>query len=497
MQKIDILKNVKFGERIAEDEIEYLSNYFVTTEDWRRLFENEIDIIYGAKGSGKSALYAILDSKYEELFDRNIILTPAENPRGNTVFEGLTANPPTSEIEFVRLWKLYLLVITVSVFDDWGVKNKKFDDIKNILEDSNLIPVQKGLKSILKVCRDYLKQIITIESVQPGIDLNEVTGLPTNVNLKVSFREPSMNEQKTGIRSIESLYDILENALKEANYSLWIAVDRLDVAFAENTELEANALRALFKVYRDLSPYPHIKLKIFLRDDIWRRITTDGFREASHITKSLTITWNRETLVNLIIRRILSNDIIIKEYSVDVDKVLSDYTAQELLFYRLFPEQIDIGDRKPKTIEWILGRVKDGKGIIAPREIIHLFNESKQEQIKRLEVAQNDLEHEWLIGRISFKRALDKVSKIRLEQTIYAEYPAQKEFIQKLEGNKTQQSIETLSEIWSIDSDQTKKIAKELVEIGFFEERIESKHPFWVPFLYRNELKMIQGRAEI
>lgn len=497
MEKIEILKNIKFGERIAEEEVENLAKYFVTTEDWRRLFENEIDVIYGTKGAGKSALYAILDSKREELFDRNILLTTAENPRGTTVFEGLKSNPPTTEVEFVRLWKLYLLIITVSEFDEWGLSNKKFTEIKNLLQGSNLIPYQKGLKLILKVCRDYIRQFINIESIQPGVDLNEATGLPSNVNLKVSFREPSIGEQKSGIRSIEYLFNLLEKALKEENFSLWIAIDRLDVAFSENIELETNALRALFKVYRDLAPYSQIKIKIFLRDDIWKRITEEGFREASHITKTLTITWNKETLVNLIMRRILSNDVVVREYEINVDKVFNYYSTQESLFYRFFPEQIDVGDKKPKTIEWILGRVRDGKGIIAPREVIHLLNESKQEQIRRMEIGQNDLENEWLIGRTAFKSALDQVSKVRLEQTIYAEYPTLKEYIQKLEGEKTEQNLETLSKIWNVENEEAKKITKRLVDIGIFEEKGDNRNPrYWVPFLYRNELKMIQGSAD-
>ncbi|MCB0540694.1 MAG: hypothetical protein KDE33_24470, partial [Bacteroidetes bacterium] len=275
MDKVELIKSIKFGHRIAEDEAEQLAKYFVSTEDWRRLFENEIDIIYGTKGAGKSALYAILDSKKMELFDKTVLLATAENPRGNTVFEGLTSSPPTSEIEFIRLWKLYFLIITVSVFKEWGVDkdNKKFLEIKNILEAANLIPVQKGLKSILKACRDYIKHIANIESLQPGVDLNEATGLPSGVSLKVSFRETSVNEQKNGIWSLESLYDLLEESLNEIGFSLWIAVDRLDVAFSESIDLETNALRALFKVYRDLAIYSQIKIKIFLRDDIWRRIT--------------------------------------------------------------------------------------------------------------------------------------------------------------------------------------------------------------------------------
>ena len=473
MDKIDLLKSLKFGHRIAEDESEELSKYFVSTEDWRRLFENEIDIIYGTKGAGKSALYAILDSKKIELFDKNIFLATAENPRGNTVFEGLTSSPPTTEIEFVRLWKLYFLIITVSVFKEWGVNkdNKKFLKIENILEEANLIPIQKGLKSILKTCRDYIKNIANIESLQPGVDLNEATGLPSGVSLKVSFRETSVNEQKSGIWSLESLYELLEESLKEIGFSLWIAVDRLDVAFAENIELETNALRALFKVYRDLAPYSQVKLKIFLRDDIWRRITEQGFREASHITKTLTISWSKTSLLNLIIRRLLNNDILVDEYQLNKDEILNNYELQVNLFYKFFPEQIDVGDKKPKTIDWIIGRVKDGNNIVAPREIIHLLNESQQEQIGRLQIGQDDLDEDWLIGRNAFKSALDIVSKVRLEQTIYAEFPDLKDYIQKLEGQKAEQQINTLSKIWNIDLELTTKISKKLSAIGFFEEK--------------------------
>lgn len=430
------------------------------------------------------------------MFNKNILLTTAENPKGETVFKDLSIDPPTSETEFVNIWKLYFLIITVRTYDEWGIENEYFESIKQILQDSNLIPKQKGLKATLKACRDYIKQMLRIESLQPGVELNEVTGLPSGVTFKVSFREPSDKETESGINSINALYEILEKALKKSEYTIWIAVDRLDVAFSENIELETNALKALFRVYRDLSPFEHLKLKIFLRDDIWRRITEEGFREASHITRTLTIEWNRETLINLIIRRLLNNEHIVKEYDLNVEEILADFKLQEETFYKFFPQQIDVGLNRPRTVEWILGRVKDGKGIVAPREIIHLFNEAVIEQLKKIQIGQNDLENDNLIGRNAFKSALETVSKVRLEQTIYAEYPALKGYIQKLEGEKTEQRLETLSEIWKVDLTECKSVIKRLVDIGFFEEKGDKDNlRYWVPFIYRNELKMIQGSA--
>lgn len=388
METLSLLQKLEFGERIAEEEVDTLTRYFVSTEDWRQLFTNQIDVIYGAKGSGKSALYSILDSKKQELFEENILLTTAENPRGNTVFEGLNVDPPTSEVEFVRLWKLYFLVITVTEFNSWGVDSEKFKELKDILIEAKLLPTQKGLKAILRACRDYIKKVMNFEAVEPKIGLNEASGMPNSLSLKVSFKEPDHNELKEGIRSVDYIYQLLQEALSDEGFSLWIAVDRLDVAFSENLDLETNALKALFKVYRDLSSYSNLRIKIFLRDDIWRRITEEGFREASHITKTTTISWNRETIVNLIMRRLLSNEFLLELYQIDRVQVLDNYPDQERLFYRFFPQQIDVGDKRPPTIEWILSRVKDGKGVIAPREIIHLFNEGKVEQIKRIQVGQ-------------------------------------------------------------------------------------------------------------
>lgn len=107
------------------------------------------------------------------------------------------------------------------------------------------------------------------------------------------------------------------------------------------------------------------------------------------------------------------------------------------------------------------------------------------------------MEKDWIIGRKAFKSALDVVSKVRLEQTIYAEYPEIKSFIQKLQREKTEQRINTLAKIWEVNEKEASEIAKKLSEIGFFEERgSNTDRRYWIPFIYRNELNLIQGTAE-
>ncbi len=53
MNKRDVLLASTFGKTIAEDEERDLASYFVETDQWRRIFAGEIDVVYGPKGSGK------------------------------------------------------------------------------------------------------------------------------------------------------------------------------------------------------------------------------------------------------------------------------------------------------------------------------------------------------------------------------------------------------------------------------------------------------------
>src|ERR1700732_2227206 len=123
MDKRAILRSIAFGHRVAEDETDVLSTYFVETDHWQRLYRGDIDIVYGPKGSGKSALYSLLLSKNTNLFDRNILLVAGENPRGATAFRGLVTDPPASEREFIGLWKLYIASLIHSTLAEFGIRN--------------------------------------------------------------------------------------------------------------------------------------------------------------------------------------------------------------------------------------------------------------------------------------------------------------------------------------------------------------------------------------
>ena len=498
--KHDILQTVSFGQRIAEDEIDDLASYFVETDQWKRIYSGEVDVVYGPKGSGKSAIYSLLMERTNDLFDRGIIAAAAENPRGTPAFRDLVAEPPASEAEFVALWKLYLLCLIAQAFRDYGVGGDDAEALTRPLVEARLIEREKGktLQALLRGVQEYARRLLQAESVEGGLTLDPTTGIPNGVSGKITLREPTITEVESGLVSVDTLLGHANSALAEAEFALWLVLDRLDVAFAETEELEKNALRALFRVYLDLAAHDRLSLKIFLRTDIWQRITLEGFREASHITRHVDITWDPQSLLNLAVRRIVNNGSLRAYYGVDDPSlVLADVEAQAQFFYRLVPDQVEVGSNKPKTFVWILSRTRDGSGINAPRELIHFLSSLRDEQLRLLEIGHAAPSGELLFDRGAFKAALPTVSKVRLEQTIYAEHPSLREPLEGLEREKTQQYPSTLAKIWGVDDSTALERANQLVDIGFFERRGSKSDPaFWVPFLYRDALSMVQGSAD-
>lgn len=494
MNKRDVLAEISFGQRIAEEEAEELISYFVETDQWRKVLSGKVDIVYGPKGSGKSALYSLLRTKRDELLARNIVAAAGENVRGTPVFEDLVADPPATENEFRGLWKLYFLSLIGTSFRYLKINNEHSQSVIAALESAGLVHSDWSLKRSFRSARDYIRRV---DSVSGEVKLSPVTGQPEGIEAKVTLREPSSEKRKLGYVSADALLETSDKAFAEAGKKFWIVLDRLDVAFAESGDLEKNALRALFRVYLDMAALQNIALKIFLRDDIWARITYEGFREASHVTQSITITWDPRSLLYLVIRRALHNKALLDLYNVDPDSVLASIEEQEKLFYRIFPKQVERGERKSTTFVWMLARTADGTGKTAPRELIHLLSAARDQQLKSLERGEAEPEGERLFDRSALQAAMPEVSKERYERTLCAEHPNLKPILDKLEREKTQQTPTSLSKIWRVSEAEALARAEKLVEVGFFEKRGSKEQPlFWVPFLYRDALNMVQGQAD-
>ena len=495
-KKRDVLHDLSFGNQIAEEEKDTLKDYFVQTASWQKILRGEIDVIYGPKGAGKSAIYVLVQDYVDYLFDKNVLLVSAENIRGDPAFKSLTTDPPTSEREFTNLWKLYFITLIARALDEYGMKGAGVERLRTVLEQNGLLASKTTtLGAILKAVQSYVKRYSSPSSIESGIEVSE-TGFP-KFSGKLTFEDPTPENEKKGFVSIDQLFSLANLALDGARYKVWVLLDRLDVAFDESSDLERNALRALFRAYRDIRKYDNVVVKVFLRTDIWERIADSGFREATHISRDITLKWDKNSLQNLIVRRLLNNRKVLDHFGVKREEVLEDYKAQSDFFYRVFPEQVELGEKQSSTMDWVIKRSTDSRNDPAPREIIYFLNKAVEHQNARLERGEEEPSSEALFERVVFKEALPELSEYRTTKMLYAEYPEQKKYIEKLRGEKAEQNISSLSELWEVSDDEARRVAQKLTDIGFFEQRGSRENiTFWVPFIYRPYLNLVQGKAD-
>ncbi|MBE7702267.1 hypothetical protein H9623_18405 [Oerskovia sp. Sa1BUA8] len=497
VDKRSVIEDITFGGRTAEEESEHLTRYFVETEQWRKVWQDEVDIVFAPKGGGKSAIYSMLVSREDELFDRGVVLVPGENPTGATAFEPIQLDPPTGEVEFVAIWRLYFLVLVVEELEKYDVRSDKLRAIREALASIGLTEGVKKKRTIIVRVREALQRLLVPGSVEAGLSLDPVSGTPSGITAKVTFNEPSVEQELAGMVSVDRLYEDVNDVLGEQSLHVWLILDRLDVAFTASPELEANALRALFRVYRQIEPLGQLRLKIFLRSDIWAEITAGGFRETSHITRDMNLLWNRANLLKLILQRVIQSDVLVGELEVDPALVIASSDAQQELFDRVFPRQVDAGSNKPATFDWALSRTEDGKKIAAPRELIHLFNVVRDRQLARIDTGQAAIAENVYFESQAFRDAHPEVSETRLQKTIYPEYPWLRSWLEALRGQRTLQDVVSLEALWGTARGETEERIRRLVDVGFFEQRGPvTARTYWAPFLYRPALEMVQGSAD-
>ncbi|WP_423464007.1 P-loop ATPase, Sll1717 family [Promicromonospora sp. MS192] len=495
--KRSVIEDITFGGRTAEEESEQLAHYFVETEQWRKVWQDEVDVVFAPKGGGKSAIYSMLVSREDDLFDRSVVLVPGENPTGATAFEPIQIEPPTSETEFIRIWRLYFLVLLVEELERYDVQSDKLRAVREVLASIGLTKGVEQKRAIIVRVRNALRKFFSPDSVEAGMSIDPNTGMPSGFTAKATFDEPSVEQEEAGIVSVDRLYEDVNDVLMQEKLNVWLIIDRLDVAFTASPELEANALRALFRVYRLFEPLGQLRLKIFLRSDIWSEITAGGFRETSHITRDMNLRWNRASLLKLIVQRVIQSGRLTESLGVDSGHVIASSEAQQELFNRVFPRQVDAGSKRPATFDWALSRVEDGKKVAAPRELIHLFTTVRDRQLDRIDTGEAAIVEDVYFESQAFRDAHPEVSETRLQKTIYPEYPWLKDWLEALRGQRTQQDTVSLEVIWGTRRVDTEERIRRLVDIGFFEQRGSvTERTYWVPFLYRPALEMVQGAAD-
>lgn len=222
----DILRELDLGSSVAEHDAA-LEDYFIETDVFAALVEDRRDTIAGDKGTGKTALYRILQKRYATLL-ADVEVLPGFNPAGAPVFQRLVEHEPLAEGQYMTIWKAYFL----SLVGNWilqlneGGFSHKMKELDALLRKTGLHSADDSASTIFSQIVNLFRRLANPKSAEIAGTIT-ADGLPV-IAPRVELGDAPEAEEL--VRHDDALR-LLNDVLDEVGYSVWVVLDRLDEAF--------------------------------------------------------------------------------------------------------------------------------------------------------------------------------------------------------------------------------------------------------------------------
>ncbi len=235
-----------------------------------------------------------------------------------------------------------------------------------------------------------------------------------------------------------------------------------------------------------MQEFSNIKLKLFVRRDLFRRIIAGGFVNLTHVNaRKIEIEWEDDDLLSLLRKRVLENSEFIEAVG------LSKEASAEEVFAVLFPAKVDAGSRRPTTWTWMILRIRDGNNVKPPRNLIDLAVRAREAQLRREDRKPETFNKDApLISSDALKYGLEALSGQRVEDTLLAEAGENSVVIELFRNGKAEHNSDSLRH--ALGKEDYDDSLKYLVAIGFLEK---VGGTYKIPALYRGGLNITQGKA--
>jgi len=400
---LEKLKNV-FSSLIGTEKFKNEDDlkYFYLKDDISKIVNEQIFLILGAKGSGKSTLYEVFTKHHQDILSRL-------NIGNNQYIAGFSKD------------------IMSDVSKDYILSIYKHSDKKNM--SSNIERFWKCLT--LFQIEQHLNNKNTFFK-----DLKEISEKYTTIEI--------------GLEVDRRLKDINIELLKNDKV-ITLVYDELDIGFTEETMIIF--ITTLVSFWQDnIYKYSQIRSKILLRNDIFENLDIEN---KTHLELNMyELKWNEKEILSLILKifiAALSDDELEKINLLFIVKnrknneVIEDMNKIQEAIYLIFNKKAPYSSTMDK---WLPTRLEDSKGLITPRTIYKLMYESIKNELRYdTETKRNALLNSFNKNKEDWKLIFKEVSKQKLIE-YDAEYKNYKnEVLQKMNLKNNFQTDDNLKKL--------------------------------------------------
>lgn len=219
------------------------------------------------------------------------------------IAEYLKSDIPDEDVRCRFLWEIYVLYRVCleanrqSILDDSSIK-KQVDDFLSAFSGESTAPT--------------LMQMLAATKKTVGVKLNASNPAFPVPDFYVSV-EPSINTATQGDNILKvdfaSIKDGLAAALKKSKSVIYVLVDNIDDFVArEEYKIQKLLLQGLVQTARDYTGYPQIKVKLFLRTELYRKLDFTQLGGVDKIgQRTVELTWTASNIRQFLAERILYN----------------------------------------------------------------------------------------------------------------------------------------------------------------------------------------------
>lgn len=441
------------AEEEPEDEDQFLKRFLPIRAHFRVL-DSDVRIIIGDKGSGKTHLFRALEIQR----GREALISLAQD-RGLPI-------PPLEQ----TTW-LVGYCTSEKDFPPGGV-------IGNFARGKDTSVLQNFWLTLL------VEVLLRAEKIS-------ASSLPPRLREAIISHKwdlESLNEQiKAGLGDLFRVLDSLDNNLKTQDHYVFVSYDELDRVSPGDWDALKTVLQGLVQFWAAYGRrWKHIRPKIFLRRDLYRRVALFGPDIAKIASNRADLLWGIHEFYGVLFKRLLNEEDFYK-YLSPINFRFTENNAlgkiplalqeedYKLAVNRMFGEYMGSDPRKGLTLRWIPNHLKDGHGQIYPRPLLRLLEDAAEIELRDRKTKGTIR----LLHHTALRGALDKVSEFRVQELAQEEFPWIETIRKNLDGKNLLVPIEryrfakALKINWSQFRDrppdtQPGAILDYLVELGIF-----------------------------